>query len=121
MTREQRRNETTEFKVGLWHRLNHTCRDHNRLSAETTNLQKILQCGRILRTLISHHTFLQIHKVLIANKTKQKINRTNFEFAVWLYENKKTKRKFPSKSLLCETCHVVLAVRDHAFQHYEAR
>ena len=40
MTREHRRNETTELKDGLWRRLNHTCRDHNGLSAETTVLQK---------------------------------------------------------------------------------
>ena len=101
MTREQRRNETTELKDGLWRRLNHTCGDHDRLPVETS-LTKILPCGRILLTLISHHKLLQIYKASIANKSKTKTKSTgtylNLQFCYTL-ERKNTRTKKPEVSI----------------------
>ena len=66
------------------------------------SLTKILPCGRILLTLISHHALLQIYKALIANKSKTKTKSTgtdfNWQFCYTL-ERKNTRTKKPEVSI----------------------
>ena len=72
------------------------------------SLTKILPCGRILLTLISHHALLQIYKALIANKSKKKKKNQQGQISICSFAIpwnvkilEQRNRKFLSKSPLC--------------------